>query len=64
MHRHEYMTGYISLYAAYMLLCVAWLHSCMVGCIFVCLITCTSLIGWLQELIAYDRLHVFMSMCS
>jgi len=43
---------------------VAWLHPFMLGCTLDCLITCISLVGWLQELIAYASLHVFIHMCS
>ena len=38
------------------------LHPCMLGCIPSCFIKCIILVGWLQELIAYARLHVFIHM--
>lgn len=42
----------------------AWLHPCMLECIVDYLIKCIIFVGWLQELIAYARLHAVMCMCS
>ena len=51
--------GYMSLTCW---LYAAWLHVFMLGAFLNALITCIRLIGWLQELITYAWLHVFIHM--
>jgi len=58
----EHMIGYMLLYAAYMLLYVTWLHSCMYDFIHVFLFACIIHVGLVSSIIC-SCLIVYVCAC-